>query len=153
MKRLALWIVLFSMMTVMAVGIACLSPVIISRLKKPSVSEVTTPLSSEVVRGICQSFEMSETDQRCRVGVKVYAPDFFPVILAAFERGVSTRDDVIAKLGIYEYGCETPTHVPSLEITYYRCRYDLNGDHVFPVVISYTDNDVVWRMTATIGDD
>ena len=98
------------------------------------------------------NFEIKD-NRLCTQNRPVYAPDFFPIILSTFERGVSTRDDVKAKLGRYEYGCEPPTYVPSLELTYYRCAYDLNGDRVFFVGIWYLDNDVVWRMTGTIGDD
>ena len=98
------------------------------------------------------NFEIKD-NRLCTQDRPVYAPDFFPIILSTFERGVSTRDDVKAKLGRYEYGCEPPTYEPSSELTYYRCAYDLNGDRVFFVGIWYLDNDVVWRMTGTIGDD
>jgi hypothetical protein len=127
-------------------------PISIARLRKPDLSKYTTPLNQQTIQDICKQFDLKD-DRRCSLDNQVYAPDFFPTILAAFERGRSTRDDVKAKLGRYEYGCETPTYVPSLGITYYRCSYDLNGDRVFPIVIWYRDDGVVFRMTATIGDD
>ena len=86
----------------------------------------------------------------------VYAPDSFPDIFAAIEPDVSTRDDVKAKLGSCEYGCESPTHLSSLQVTYYVCRYDLKGERVFPVVIFYLveeTREVVWKMFATVADN
>jgi hypothetical protein len=130
----------------------CTLPISIARLRKPDLSKYTTPLTAETIQDICMGFELKD-NRLCTQDRPVYAPDFFPIILSTFERGVSTRDDVKAKLGRYEYGCEPPTYVPRLRMTYYVCSYDLNGDRVFPVVISYLDSDVVWRMTATIGDD
>ena len=130
----------------------CTLPISIARLRKPDLSKYTTPLAAETIQDICTAFELRD-NRLCTQDEPVYAPDFFPIILSTFERGVSTRNDVKAKLGRYEYGCELSTYVPSLRITYYRCSYDLNGDRVFPVVISYLDSDVVWRMTGTIGDD
>ena len=136
----------------LAISCGCTLPISIARLRMPDLSKYTTPLDSETIQDICMNFEIKD-NRLCIQDRPVYAPDFFPIILSTFERGVSTRDDVKAKLGRYEYGCEPPTYVPRLELTYYRCAYDLNGDRVFFVGIWYLDNDVVWRMTGTIGDD
>ena len=136
----------------LAISCGCTLPISIARLRMPDLSKYTTPLDSETIQDICMNFEIKD-NRLCTQDRPVYAPDFFPIILSTFERGVSTRDDVKAKLGRYEYGCEPPTYVPRLELTYYRCAYDLNGDRVFFVGIWYLDNDVVWRMTGTIGDD
>lgn len=146
------WSLIMVLVLVMCIMCGCSLPISVAKLRKPDLSKYTTPLSEQTILDVCRRFDLKD-DERCRPGKTVYAPDFFPVILTAFERGVSTRDDVKAKLGQYEYGCETPTYVPSLKLTYYRCRYDLNGDRVFPVVIWYEGNDVVSGMTATIGDD
>ena len=136
----------------LAISCGCTLPISIARLRMPDLSKYTTPLDSETIQDICMNFEIKD-NRLCTQDRPVYAPDFFPIILSTFERGVSTRDDVKAKLGRYEYGCEPPTYEPSSELTYYRCAYDLNGDRVFFVGIWYLDNDVVWRMTGTIGDD
>ena len=136
----------------LVISYGCTLPISIARLRMPDLSKYTTSLDSETIQDICTNFEI-EDDRLCMQDRPVYAPDFFPIILSTFERGVSTRDDVKAKLGRYEYGCELPTYEPSSELIYYVCSYDLNGDRVFPVVIFYLDNDVVWRMTGTIGDD
>lgn len=130
----------------------CSLPISISRLRKPDLSKYTTPLTSEVVQDICEQFAVKEAEL-CKQTGPVYAPDFFPMILSSFQREVSTRRDVEAKLGRYEYACEPPTYVSSLDASYYRCSYDLNGDRVFPVVMWYYENDVLWQVTATIGDD
>jgi hypothetical protein len=137
---------------VVCIMCGCGLPISVAKLRKPDLAKYTTPLSAQTIQDICRRFDLKD-DERCRPGKTVYAPDFFPVILAAFERGVSTRDDVKAKLGQYEYGCEMPTYVPSLKLTYYVCSYDLNGDRVFPVGIFYQENDVIWRIAATVGDD
>ena len=136
----------------LAISCGCTLPISIARLRMPDLSKYTTPLDSETIQDICMNFEIKD-NRLCAQDRPVYAPDFFPIILSTFERGVSTRDDVKARLGRYEYGCELPIYTPSLGITSYRCAYDLNGDRVFFVGIWYLDNDVVWRMTGTIGDD
>lgn len=140
---------------VMLVLTACVLPISIARIRKGDLSQYTTPLDSEVIDDICEKFELSG-DRRCRPGQVVYAPDFFPVILASFERGMSTREDVRNKLGRYEYNCDKPIYVPSLDSTYYWCSYDLNGDKVFPIGIRYdveNNLDVVTGMVATIVDN
>lgn len=130
----------------------CNLPISIAKLRKPDLSKYTSPLTSEVVQDICERFGVKD-EKPCTQTGTVYAPDFFPIILSSFERGVSTHRDVQAKLGQYEYGCEPPTYVSSLDMTYFRCSYDLNGDRVFPVGMSYDENGVLLQMTATVGDD
>lgn len=144
---------------VILMGIAlltgCSLPISIARIRKGDLSQYTTPLDRETIEDVCKQFELAD-DRRCQPGRIVYAPDFFPAILSSFERGVSTQEDVRAKLGRYEYDCENPTYIPSLDHTYYWCRYDLHGDRVFPIGIEYEirgDQSVVTGMVATIRDD
>ena len=133
----------------------CSLPISIARMRKGDLSQYTTPLDRETIEDVCKQFELAG-DRRCQPGRIVYAPDFFPAILSSFERGMSTHEEVRAKLGKYEYDCENPTYIPSLNHTYYWCSYDLNGDRVFPIRIKYEirgNQRVVTGMVATIGDD
>jgi hypothetical protein len=141
------------LLLVMAAG--CICPISIARLRRPDLSVYTSPLNTETIQDICQQFHLTG-DRRCQEDQTVYAPDFFPDILPAFERGVSTRDDVRAKLGVYEYDCEQPIYVPSLNRTYYTCSYDLRGDRVYPIGVFYDIEDskeIVSGIVATIVDD
>ena len=133
----------------------------IARLRKGDLSKYTTSLDRDTVTYVCGQFDLGDT-RLCRPGNVVYAPDFFPTFLASFQRGVSTRADVAAKLGRYEYDCEEPTYYPNLDVTNYWCSYDLNGDNVFWFGVKYqvmsedgiaSMDDVVSGMVGTIGDD
>ncbi len=133
----------------------CSLPISIARIRKGDLSQYTKPLDRKTIDDVCGQFEL-DGDQRCVAGKVVYAPDFFSVILSSFERGESTHEDVRAKLGHYEYGCDRPTYVPSLDHTYYWCSYDLQGDRVFPIGIKYEirgGQEIVTGIVATIGDD
>lgn len=152
MKRFDVWIVIFLVLAVMAACTACVGPVALSRFRRPAISEVTTPLPPEVVSDICHKFEVREDDWRCRADAKVYAPDFFPLIRSAFQPESSTYDDVQAKLGIYQYHCESLI-IEANGNKYYTCDYDLHDDRVFPIGIFFKDDNTVWRIFATIGDD
>lgn len=139
---------------VMLMLVACAAPISIARIRKGDLAQYTTPLDSETIQNICEEFELDE-EIICQPDHIVYAPDFFPVILDYFREGEFTHEDVIAKLGRYEYNCEKPIYVPSLDKRYYSCAYDLNGDKVFPINVFYDieeDRHVVTRIIATISD-
>lgn len=125
---------------------------IASRLTKPKIHEVTTPLEAIVVQNLCQKFSLPEDDPLCRPEAIVYAPDFFPAVRAAFTPGITTYDDVQEKLGSYQYE-RKPLVTQAGGTTYFRCRYDFNGDRVFPVGFSFTEDGVLKRIFATVGDD
>ena len=126
-----------------------------ARWRKGDLSQYTTPLEPKVVQHICEEFQLQDV-RHCQHGRVVYAPDFFPYIKAAFEKGVSTQEDVRAKLGAYEY-CEPPSYSYAQDITYIRCRYDLRGDRVFPIGMRYDITDegiaVLTGIVITIVDD
>jgi hypothetical protein len=46
--------------------------------------EKTTPLEPAVVKDLCQSFALPSDDPKCDPEKKVYAPDFFGVVMEAF---------------------------------------------------------------------
>jgi len=134
---------------------ACSAPISIARIRKGDLAQYTTPLENETIQDICVKFEIDD-DKSCQPGQIVYAPDFFPAILDYFREGEFTHEDVVSKLGRYEYDCEKPIYVPSLDETYYSCAYDLNGDKVFPIGVFYNvkeNRHLVSRVIATIGDN
>jgi hypothetical protein len=137
--------------------IACMSsiiviPTIVSRLTRPKVHEVTSPLETGVVRDLCQKLTLPEDDPLCQPGAIVYAPDFFPAVRASFEPGITTYDDIQGKLGSYQYECKPPVNLVD-GTAYFRCWYDFKGDRVFPVVFIFTDDSILERLSATVGDD
>ncbi len=134
---------------------SCSLPISLARIRKGDLAQYTTPLESETIHDICLKFELNE-DKRCEPGQIVYAPDFFPIVLDYYSGGEFTREDVVTKLGRYEYDCEKPIYVPSLDKTYYTCSYDFNGDKVFPIGIFFDIEEyrhLVTRVIATIGDN
>jgi len=140
----------FAILTCMILIIAV--PTLVSRITRPKVHEVTSPLEAAVVQDLCQKLALSEDDPLCQPGAIVYAPDFFPAVRASFELGVTTYDDVQEKLGSYQY--KRGTLVTQADGTaYFVCDYDFNGDRVFPVSFFFTENGVLERIIATVGDD
>ena len=126
-------------------------PVVVRRLTMPKMHEVTSPLNAEVAHDLCQKLNLSEDDPPCRPGAIVFAPDFFPVVKALFKDGETTYDDVQEKLGTYLYKCE-PTVTQADGTAYFVCRYDFKGDEAFPVVFFFTENGVLMRLVASVGD-
>ena len=114
----------------------------------------TSPLDSRVVDDICSQFDISSSDWRCGPNAIVYAPDFFRTIgqyLKESDTGMLTFDDVEGKLGKYKYHCE-PTITESDGKRYFVCRYDLNGDRIYPIVIFFYDDGRIMRVIADVGD-
>ena len=125
---------------------------VVSHLTRPKVYEVTTPLEEEVVQDLCQKLALAEDDPLCQVGAIVYAPDFFPAVRASFQPGVTTYEDVQEKLGDYQYKRgQLVTQADGA--AYFVCDYDFNGDRVFPVGFFFTDEGILERLFATVGDD
>jgi len=120
-------------------------------ITRPQVHEVTSPLEAAVVQDLCQKLALPEDDPLCLPGAVVYAPDFFPAVKAAFEPGITTYDDVQEKLGVYKYR-QDPLVIQADGVKYFRCWYDFNGDHVFPIVFSFTDENVLRQIFASAGD-
>lgn len=127
-------------------------PTVVSRITRPKVYEVTSPLEATVVQDLCQKLALSEDGPLCQPGAIVYAPDFFSAVRASFEPGVTTYDDVQEKLGSYQYKRgELITQADGT--AYFVCDYDFNGDRVFPVSFFFTGDGVLERIIATVGDD
>jgi hypothetical protein len=109
----------------------------------------TTPLSRDVVDDICSKLTIEETNENCRPGAVVYTPDLFDEIKAYFENlpdQDKTYDVVQDKLGAYLDYCGKP--YPDGD---YRCRYDLRGDHVYPIFFHFDKNGMYYRITANTG--
>ena len=108
----------------------------------------TTPLPKSVVADICLKLELEKTSAHCRSDV-VYAPDFFDEIKVYFGNLADqdkTQDLVQDKLGSYLDYCETPD-----SDGHYRCRYDLRGDDVYPVLFYFTKDNFYYRIIANTG--
>jgi hypothetical protein len=116
--------------------------------------EKTTPLDPAGVKELCQTFALPDDDPKCRPGAEVYAPDFFGVISETFqpkEGEWATYDQVQSKLGKYQYKYEPPV-TQADGLTYFRARYDLQGDRIYPIVMWFYGDGELWRLTADIGD-
>ena len=138
------------MVTVLLVG--CKNdPVSVFRRARGDPSEYTTPLDAATLEDVCRRFGL-KGDGRCEPGATVYAMEFIPEIRAAFVPGVSTREDVNALLGPYEYHCEPPVYTRRYDHTTYVCDYDLNGDKVFHVAFMFTEDDVVRKIYTSFID-
>jgi hypothetical protein len=127
-------------------------PTIVSRLTRPKVHEVTSPLGSSVVRDLCMNLDLPVDDPLCQSDAVVYAPDFFPAVRAEFRPGESTHDDVQSKLASYQYSCEPPVTLKDGTASY-RCWCNFQGDRVFPIVFVFTESGLLERVFATVGDD
>jgi len=127
-------------------------PTTVGRLTRPKIHEVSSPLETAVVQDLCQKLALAEDDPLCQPGAVVYAPDFFPAVRTTFQPGITTYDDVQEKLGDYQYKKgQLVTQVDGTK--YFVCDYDFNGDRVFPVGFFFTDEGILKRVFATVGDD
>lgn len=104
-----------------------------------SYSEVTRPLSSDVMQDLCRRLRLLSGDPKCASGATVYAPEVFGLVGAEFPRGESTYQDVQGKIGRYQYACEEV--VPGERDRVFRCWYDFQGDRAFPLGISFKGPD------------
>lgn len=107
---------------------------------------ITTPLSHETAADICKKFEIDPDDARCHPDAVVYGPDFFADINLYFKevpKEEATFDLVQSKLGAYLDACERPN-----DKGYYRCRYDLRGDGIYPIFVLFNDKDVYYQVIA-----
>jgi hypothetical protein len=115
----------------------------------------TSPLKVEVIQDLCQKFNLSDQDPRCKTGTVVYAPEFFQPIRSDFihSNGESvTYDYVQEKLGRYQYGCSSMITEHSTGVEYFSCSYDLQGDRVYPIGIFYYSTGHIWRFFADTAD-
>lgn len=120
--------------------------------KPPPIEEITTPLEPAVAQDMCQKMSLRNTDRRCQEGAVVYAEDFAQEIRVAFEPGVSTYADVQEVFGPYQYECEEPVYYRSLNVTVFRCWYDLRGDRVYRIGFGFTDDGVLRAIYASPRD-
>jgi hypothetical protein len=114
----------------------------------------TSPLSETTVKDICLKFNLSQQDARCKQGAVIYAPDFFQTIRSDFihSNGESvTYDYVQEKIGKYQYERE-PMIMDRSGNEYFRCRYDLRGDRVYPIGITFDSKGFVLEFFASTSD-
>lgn len=106
------------------------------------------PLKSEVVQDICLRFDLPSNDSRCQFDAVVYSDDFNNTISDALKTTNSrqlTFDQVEEKLGRYRYECE-PKVTQADGTQSFRCYYDLQGDKIFRIGISFFSDGRVWRI-------
>ena len=102
------------------------------------IRALTTPLSLETTQDLCVKLSLPKTDRRCRADTVVYAPDFYADLNRPFKYGESTYQDVQDLFGQYQYECESRERVAADGYSRFRCSYDFQGDHMFPVIFSFS---------------
>lgn len=123
--------------------------------KTPEYSELTTPLSSDVVQDLCMKLVLSPEDPRCQPGATVYAPEFFQTIKDALKPDDAEwagYDKVEEVLGDYQTDCELPTKESDGK-EYFTCRYDLRGDRMYPITVFFYTNGQLFGLSANTGRD
>lgn len=156
-KRVLLVMVLLAVLVV--IGVPCgymtvyVAAVWHKKASRPPLSKITTPLPPAVVQDVCQKLSLPPTDRRCQPDAVAYSYEFLPDIAHSLRPGVTTYDEVESQWGIYCYEREPQVYTPSLELTSFRCWYDLRGDHIFPFVLTFTDDGKLYRVMASPTDD
>ena len=112
-------------------------------------AKITTPLPISVVDDLCSKFDISPDDKHCLPNAVAYGPDFFEDIETYFQKlphKDATFTTVQDKLGSYLVWCENPDNDGD-----YRCRYDLRGDGIYPILVYFTKENYIYRIIANIG--
>jgi hypothetical protein len=126
-----------------------------------SWKEKTTPLPQESVRTLCKNFDL-EKNSICAEKKPVYGPDFYNIIRDTFRpyeeykiksNGAATYDEVEEKIGAFKYECEPIVHQAD-GLVYFRCFYDLRGDRILKIVITFTSPEkAVLQIDTPMGYD
>ena len=98
---------------------------------------------------ICLKLEIKTESENCKSGAVVYAPNLFDEVKIYFNNlpdRDKTFDMVQNKLGAYLFNYEQPD--PDGD---YRCRYDFQGDQVYPVFFYFDKKGFYWRIIANMG--
>ncbi|MBI3174693.1 MAG: hypothetical protein HYZ25_13295 [Chloroflexi bacterium] len=109
----------------------------------------TTPLAQDTILDICTKLKISNKSKSCVAGATVYAPELFDEIKEYFKglpKQNKTFDTVREYLGNYLVECEKPD--PD---GYYRCKYDLRGDKMYPIFFLFDKNNSYYEIIANIG--
>ena len=112
------------------------------------------PLNRDIVKDLCQRFQLPLDDLRCQPGSTTYAKDFAKVVISAFnpsDENQMTYDQIEEKFGRYKQWCEPATKLAD-GTEYFVCRYDLVGDGADPILIYYYLDKRVWKVQARIRD-
>lgn len=106
----------------------------------------TTPLSRETTATLCDHFDLEKDHPLCAGKKDVYGPEFYRIIRDTFRpyqayeipsSEAATYDEVEEKIGTFRYECEPIVHQAD-GLAYFRCFYDLRGDKVLKIVITFT---------------
>lgn len=110
---------------------------------------ITTPLDQDTVKDICTKLKIVDTSESCVDGATVFAPELFDEIKEYFKgrpEQEKTLDIVQEHLGNYLVQCERPD--PD---GYYRCKYDLRGDKIYPIFFLFDQSNFYYEIIANIG--
>lgn len=154
--KIVLWIIVFAGLVVLflLVGLPVLNKVIAYEKENRDYTLHTTLLKAEVIRDVCEKFEISDEDPRCQPGSKVYAPEFFADIKAyirALPKEKSNVEEVQRLLGKYEIDRDPTITMRKDGTGYYRIFYDLRGDLVYQIAVKFTKNGRIEEITANTG--
>lgn len=150
---------LFSIMLVIVIG--CYALIVIPFLKQVNerdrqaadYTSKTSPLTVEVVQDLCTKLALPANDKRCQPGTTVYAPEFF-LDIKSYVRGLpkekSNQEEIEKLLGSYKRECSLPTEARNSEVSY-RCIYDLRGDEVSIISVSYRKDGSCDHIRASTG--
>lgn len=109
----------------------------------------TSPLSKNVTKDICVKLKIIDTSDNCRHDIEVYAPELFDEIKTYFYN-IPNEDRTLITvqnyLGEYEIDCEKPD--PD---GYFRCKYDLRGDNMYPFYFLFNKDNFYYEIIANIG--
>lgn len=154
--KLALWILVFLGLVAffLLVGLPVLNKIIAYEKENRDYTLHTTPLKDEVIRDVCEKFEISDDDPRCKPGATVYAPEFFPDIktyIRALPEEKANAEYIDNLLGKYEL-YRGPITRQKDGTEYFTITYDLRGNHVHRIIIWVNkDNKIINIMTTSGG--
>lgn len=113
----------------------------------------TSPLMPEVVDDICQKFKLPIDDNRCQPGAVTYAPEFFDDIevhLLDGSDGALTYEEVDQLLKPYLFWCDPPS-LSNNGRNGFTCTYDLRGDNVSIIMITFQKDGSIKKILTSVG--
>ena len=102
-----------------------------------SPEKFTTPLKSSEIIYLCKILEIPKIDKRCQ-SKNTYSIEFFQEIQEQYSN--QNREMVDAELGRYRITCGEVVALSGRDSfidVFQVCIYDLNGDRVYTIEISY----------------
>ena len=101
--------------------------------------DYTSPLPAETIYDLCDKFQLDTEDWLCNPQNNVYAFDFYPVFKKTFKPyngNWLSHNEINEYIGKYANDCY-PLHKLSDGRELYNCDYDIRGDGVFYIGITF----------------